>query len=169
MLIRQEDRALPRRIAPDICVYSTLARRDPISLAVASEGPPPLTIEVASPSTATHNDTNLLEPAAKPQLYERIGVAEYLVFDPTGESVGHPLWALRRGPNGFIPWLPEPDGRWHSSLGVSFAQQCPLLRVYDREGRLVPRTVEMDAQITGQEQRIAALEAELRRLRGDAR
>jgi Uma2 family endonuclease len=174
LLIRQEGRAAPRRIAPDICVYPSTPVPDPTSLAIAMHGPPTLAIEFASPGTALDNDVNLFDPGGKPQLYARIGVEEYLVFDPTGELLGHPIWAQHRGPEGIIPWLPEDDGRWHSTLGVSFAPQGPLLRVYDHDGRLVPLTTEFDAmlaerdrEVAERDRRLAVLEAELRRLRGE--
>ena len=173
LLIRQEGRVLPRRLAPDIIVYPSLAISDPTSIAVALHGPPTLAIEVASPGTALDSDVNLFEPGAKPQIYARIGVEEYLVFDPTDAVLGRPVWAQHRGPEGFVPWLPEPDGRWHSTLGVSFAPQGALLRVYDHGGRLVPLTTEFDAMLAARERDLAeqirrneALEAELRRLRG---
>jgi hypothetical protein len=77
------------------------------------------------------------------------------------------------------PWLPKEDGRRHSVLGVLFKPEEHLLRVYDHAGQLVPLSGEFDAMLTAerqqedeqaqraamQEQRIAALEAELRQLR----
>ena len=179
--ILQEGRNLPRRIAPDIMVYRSLALpNDPGSLAVALYGPPVLVIEVASPATALGNDVNLRDQRAKPQLYERIGVDEYLVYDPVGEMLGERIWARRRGPNGFVLWEPEGgthgsgSGRWHSALGISFAPQGMLLRVYDHDGRLVPLSMEFDAMLAERDRqnaekdrRLAELEAELRRLRGE--
>jgi len=182
LVILQEGRDQPRRIAPDIMVYRSLELpNDPGSVAVAMYGPPVLVIEVASPSTAIDNDINLLNPDAKPQLYARIGVDEYLVFDPTGALLGEPIWARRRGPTGFERWLPEADGRWHSSLGISFAPHGMFLRVYDHDGNLVPLSLEFDEMLVERERqlaeqarqnadkdrRLAELEAELRRLRGE--
>lgn len=174
LLISQEGRALPRRIAPDVCVYPSLAVAEPASVSVGLHGPPALAIEVASPSTAQDSDINLYEPSAKPQLYARIGIEEYLVFDPTGAILGTPVWAQRLGPTSSQPWQPEADGRWHSALGVSFAPQGALLRVYDHDGQLVPTSLEFDAMLNERErslaerdQRLAALEAEVRRLRGE--
>jgi Uma2 family endonuclease len=154
----------PRRIAPDIAVFPSLEVTNPASLAVARHGAPALVIEVASPSTGLHNDLNLLDPDGKPRLYERIGVEEYLVYDPTAEAVGVEVWAQRRGPSGFIPWEPEGDGRWHSALGVSFAPQGMRLRVYDHAGQLVPSSNEFDAMLAERDQELAALREQLRRL-----
>lgn len=167
LLIHQEGREQSRRIAPDLMVYPTLAIAEPITIAVALHGPPTLAIEIASPSTGMDNDVNLLRSDAKPQLYAGIGVEEYLVFDPTLEMLDAPIWAQHRGPDGFTPWLADADGRWHSTLGVSFAPQGALLRVYDHEGHLVPLSTEFDAMLTAQDQRLAELEVELRRLRGE--
>jgi Uma2 family endonuclease len=167
LLIRQEGRAASRRIAPDICVYPSLPVTNPTLLSIALHGPPTLALEVASPGTAQDSDVNLYEPGGKPQLYSQIGIEEYLVFDPTEEILGQAVWAQHRGPEGVIPWLPEDDGRWHSTLGVSFAPQGTLLRVYDHDGRLVPLTTEFDAMLAERDRRLAALEAELRRLRGE--
>lgn len=195
LLVPQAGRTIPRRLAPDVCVYRSLAVANPISIEVAQHGPPTLALEVASPGTAIGSDIKLFDPESKPQLYARIGIEEYLVFDPTGALVREAVWALRRGPDGFIPWEPEADGRWHSTLGVSFAPQGMLLRVYDHEGQLVPLSTEFDAMLTEREhaladqlrrsaeqdqrlaerdralaeqiRRNATLEAELRRLRGE--
>ena len=170
---------LPRRIAPDLFVYSSLAMTNPTSIPTTEHGPPTLVIEVASPGTALINDINIFDPIAKPRLYDRIGVAEYIAFDPTKELFGQPVWAQRRGPKGLATWFAEEDGHWRSTLGVSFKPEGHLLRVYDHEGQLVPISVEFDAmlteerrrkeeqarQVTLQEQRIAALEEELRQLR----
>jgi Uma2 family endonuclease len=174
LLLLQEGRVLPRQVAPDVVVYPTLAVEKPNSIAVGTHGPPALVIEVASPSTAADHDINLRDPAGKPRLYERIGVDEYLVFDPTEDILGTSIWALKRGPEGFVPWEPEADGRWHSNLGVSFAPQGARLRVYDHAGHLVPLSVELDELLTesnrvlaAERRRNAALEAEIRRLRGE--
>lgn len=131
------------------------------SLVLASDGPPALVIEVASPSTAVENDINLIAPNGKPAVYERIGVSEYLVFDPAGDILGVPVWARRAGTGGFAPWEPEANGRWMSqALGIAFEPQGMLLRVYDQDGRPVPSTDELA-------DRVEELEAELRRLRGE--
>jgi hypothetical protein len=182
LLILQSGRDLPRRIAPDIMLYPDLVLPyDPGAIAVTMYGPPALVIEVASPATAIDNDISLLASDAKPQLYARIGVDEYLVFDPTGALLGAPIWARRRGPTGFERWEPEADGRWHSALGISFAPHGMLLRVYDHDGNLVPISLEFDEMIVEQnrqlaeqarqnaekDRRLAELDAELRRLRGE--
>ena len=135
------------------------------------------------------SDVNLTAPTGKPRVYEAIGVAEYLVVDPGGDLLGTPVWARRAGPRGYEPWAPDAAGRWASAaLGIAFQPHGLLLRVYDQEGRLVPLTDELAAQrdalaaqrdqlaaqrdalaeqLEAERRRAAALEAELRRLRGE--
>ena len=75
---------------------------------------------------------------------------------PTGRS------PLLLAAGGYVLWEPDAAGRWASAaLGIAFRPQGLLLRIYDQDGRLVPTIDEQDA-------RIAALEEELRRLRGGA-
>ncbi|HEY8600992.1 MAG TPA: Uma2 family endonuclease [Thermomicrobiales bacterium] len=171
---RQGERP-PAQPAPDICVHPTLTRAPRTSLLVAVDGPPALIIEVTSPSTALKRDLNMNSGAGKPLLYEAIGVQEYLVFDPHGEYLGAQVWARRLGPQGYAPWQPTDDGRWHSqTLGISFAPQGFLLRVFDHDGALVPLHQELrdeNADLRDDNAalraRLAALEAELRHRRGE--
>jgi Uma2 family endonuclease len=178
---RQGDRP-PAQPAPDICVHPTLTRAPRTSLLVAIDGPPSLIIEVTSPSTALGRDLNVGSPTGKPLIYEAMGIAEYLVFDPLAEYLGQQIWARRLGPHGYLPWEPAANGRWVSeTLGIAFAPQGFLLRVYNRNGLLVPlygdlrsenldlhdRLAEERHQRAAERQRLAELEAELRRLRGE--
>ncbi|MDP9373430.1 MAG: Uma2 family endonuclease [Chloroflexota bacterium] len=170
---RQGNRA-PYMPYPDILVHPTLTSASRSSLVLAVDGPPALVIEVASPATAVEQDVNLTSPTGKPRVYETIGVSEYLVFDPAGDILGSQVWARRASPGGYVPWEPEADGRWVSTaLRIAFQPQGVLLRVYDQDGNLVPLTEELanlveerDRQLAAQARRLAALEAELRKLRG---
>jgi Uma2 family endonuclease len=190
VIVPREGRRASYMPSPDILVHPTLTNASRTSLVLATDGPPALVIEVASPSTVLSSDLNLTDARGKPGVYEAIGVAEYIVFDPTTELVREQVWARRRVAGAYAPWEPDKRGRWVSAAlgGIAFAPQGPLLRVYDQEGHLVPLTEEMadllgerERQLTAQEQQlsererqlsdrerqIAALEAELRRLRGD--
>jgi Uma2 family endonuclease len=159
--------------SPDIIVHmaATLTERQP-SLPINVYGPPALAIEICSPSTAFEHDIDTLNPQAKPSAYAKAGIPEYLVFDPTGDILPELIRAWRAGPSGdYEPWLPDPEtGRWHSALGISFAPQGVLLRVYDPNGNIVPDNDDMDdllterdAQLAARDARIAELEAALRR------
>lgn len=154
--------------APDILVHPTLTMAPRSSLVPSRDGPPALIVEVASPGTAEERDVNLTSPRGKPGVYEAIGVREYLVFDPTEESLGRPVWARRAGPRGFEPWPADANGRWVSAaLGIAFEPRGILLRVYDQAGGLVPLVGEVARELARREQEIAALREELRRLRSE--
>jgi Uma2 family endonuclease len=158
----------PYQPAPDILVHPTLATDWRDSLRLAVDGPLALIIEVASPVTAAERDVNLTAPDGKPRAHEAAGVAEYLVFDPAGDILGAQVWAHRAGSRGYEPWEPDTAGRWASAaLGISFEPQGVLLRVYDQSDRLVPTIDELDAGVAERDRRIAELEAEVRRLRGE--
>lgn len=159
--------------SPDIIVHPTLGSSGRASLDVAVDGPPALAIEVVSPATALGRDLNVTEPIGKPRLYATAGIREYLAFDPLAEFIREQVRAWMLGPRGIALWLPDANGRWVSAtLGVSFAVQGALLRVYDQDGRLVPIYREAmstltlrERQLTERDREIAALQAELRRLR----
>lgn len=161
--------------SPDILVHPTLGEGERTWLSLVDDGPPALIIEVASPSTAVDHDLNLMSPRGKPSVYERIGVLEYLVFDPIGQILPGQVRAWRRGARGYEPWEAEGDGRWHSgALGVSFAPQGLWLRLYDQNGQLVSTIREMHRERQrlsdanrAQADELARLRAELRRLRGE--
>lgn len=163
---RQGSRA-PYQPSPDNMVHPTLTSGSRSSLILAADGPPALVIEVASPATAVERDVDLTAPTGKPRVYETIGVGEYLVFDPAGTILGTQVWARRASPRGFVPWEPEAGGRWASAaLGIAFEPHGLLLRVYDQEGMLVPLIDELADLVEEQARRLAALEAEVRKLRG---
>jgi Uma2 family endonuclease len=160
----QQERYVP---SPDILVHPTLGSGSRSSLYLAADGPPSLIIEVASPSTAVEHDLNLTSPTGKPGAYEAIGVSEYLVFDPGGDILIPPVWGRRAGPDGFIHWEPDSDGRWVSTaLDIAFEPQGTLLRVYDQENKPVRFTQELADLVAEQQRQLAELEAEIRRLRG---
>ncbi len=168
IVVPREGNRPPYQPAPDLLVHPTLGGGSRSSLYLAADGPPALVIEVASPATAVESDVNLTSPNGKPRVYEAIGVAEYLVFDPTGDLLGTEIWARRAGPGGYEPWEPDDNGRWASTaLGIAFQPHGLLLRVYDQEGRLVPLTGELADLAEERERQLAALEEELRKLRGE--
>jgi hypothetical protein len=129
-------------------------------------GMPPFIVEVASASTVGY------DRGAKRNGYFLAGVEEYVVFDPTGEWISARVEAWRREAGGeVVRWQPE-DGRWRSRrVGVAFAIDGLLLRVYDEAGEPMPTFREQEQLRTRQQQeldararRIAELEARLRAL-----
>lgn len=171
----------PYQPSPDILVHATLGTPPEASLDLRVVGPPALAIEIASPSTAREHDLNTLDARAKPAAYAAAGIPEYLAYDPTGEIIPEVVRAWRADERGrYQPWLPDARGHWVSRLGISFAPVGVLLRVYDAAGQPVPSGGDLDDLLAEREHRIAAqnelivrereiaaLQAELRRLRGE--
>ena len=160
----------PYQPVPDLLVHTTVGPAPRQSLNIAQDGSPALVIEVASPATARERDLSDDPGRGKPHLYAAMGIPEYLVFDPLAEFIREQVRAWRLGPRGgYEPWLPDARGHWVSQElgGVSFAPQGFLLRVYDEFGELLPIVEELDDENQRLTARLAALEAELRRLRGE--
>ena len=155
--------------SPDVFVHPTAGTEPRTSFDAVAEGVPPLVLEVASPRTWDY------DVDVKEYLYHLAGVREYLVFDPTGELLGSAVRAWHQGPTGWETWRAGEDGRWHcATIGVSFRPEGTLLRVHDAEGAVMPILSELArerAALARQQEalarRIAELEAENRRLRGD--
>ncbi len=118
---------------PDVFVLAAPIDNSLAEVALTAVGPPLLVVEVGSGSTLT-NDLG-----DKRTAYEGAGVREYLVFDPTGETVTGGLRGWRRGAGGRFEEQPLVGGVWRSrELEVSFAVDGPFVRVRDRDGLLLP-------------------------------
>jgi hypothetical protein len=135
---------------------------------------PILTAEVLSLRSYQQQDLS-----NKPVLYRRLGVAEYLLIDTTGEFLNDRL--LLRRAVGADEWADEPDtgGGVTSALGFRVVIKGDgRIRVLDAAtGRPYPRPDEADAEAAARraaeearqaaEARVRELEAELARLKGD--
>lgn len=156
------------RPSPDLCVHTTVGDVRRTALDVAREGPPALVVEFASPSTDEKHDLDTTNPRAKPAVYALAGIAEYLVYDPTSLFVPERVRAWHLGSTGrYVPWPVGPDGRYHSTLGLSLTPEPPILRFYDPQGHPLPTNRELGRERDAQARRIADLEAQLRHLRGE--
>lgn len=143
---------------------------------------PDFVLEIGSPSTADND----LGP--KRDLYARLGALEYWRYDPTGgDYYGEPLVGeyLVEGEYRRFELVDDPDGlpRSHSPLlNLDLRWEEGRLRFYDpATGRWLENNVEslaraeaehdarMDAEARAEtaEARMAEMEAELRRLRGE--
>ena len=155
---------------PDVLVHATAGPRRRERLDAREEGLPALLIEVASPST-WRRDVGVARRNKRDE-YLALGVAEYLVFDPTGDLLPQrcQAWRLQEGREEL--WLPDAEGRYHSALGVAFAPEGLFLRAYDPAGvplRLDHEIGALERRSADLEQEIAVLRAELDRLRGEDR
>ncbi len=129
---------------------------------------PDFVLEIGSSSTWRQ------DMGPKRDLYARLGVGEYWKFDPSGgEHYGEPLVGetLVGGEYRRMEIVRESDGRvWvHSpTLNLELHWVDGRLRFYDPEGcRWLQNMGEADAARESAEARVAELEAELRRLRGE--
>ncbi len=114
----------------------------------------------------------------KPWLYGQMGAREYFAYDPNDPPVWRTSQRQRLGRRllgwrydaGGRPVALEPDAQgrlWSAALESWLVPDEDLLRLYDAAGalRLTPDEHAMRARLEA-EQRVAALEAELCRLRG---
>ena len=132
--------------------------------------PPDFVLEVASPSTASHDYTD------KRQAYERYGIREYWRLDPTdGELYGVALAGDRLVDGEYRPVTVErlDDGSWwgySEVLGLYLCWEDGRLRFYDPETGSYLRSHQEEVARADQEAegRLAA-EAEVRRLRDQLR
>jgi Uma2 family endonuclease len=145
-------------VSPDVMVVRP-PERLPRNLKSYRLGPkrpaPVLTMEVLSLRSYQQQDLS-----NKPVLYRRLGVAEYLLIDTTGELLAERL--LIRRATGHDDWVEcrDPDGGISSDLGFRVViEPDGELRVLDAAtGHRYPRPDEAD-------HRIRELEAELARLK----
>ena len=128
---------------------------------------PDFVLEIGSPST-WRNDLG-----DKRDLYANLGVGEYWMFDPSGGD--HYGFALRGerlvdGEYRILEMREDADGGvWgHSpTLSLEFHWEDGSLRLYDPVGeRWLQTSSELEAARVNAESRVAELEVELRRLRG---
>ena len=187
-LPNREDARIPDLLVAFECDLELLKEQRGYSIR-GQGGPPAFVLEVASPSTG-HEDYT-----AKRLIYERYGIAEYWRFDPSGGEIYDAALAGDRlmDDGSYLPVEVERlgEGIWQGyseALDLRVCWEHGLLRFHDpktqsylssheeereraeaeRVGRLEERA-RAEAERTGRleaESRIAELEAELRRLRG---
>jgi len=151
---------------------------------------PTVVFEVSSGST--WKTDIVVGEASKPWLYDQMGVQEYVAYDPNDPPVWRTSQRQRLGRRllgwrydaGGLPVALEPDAQgrlWSAALGSWLVPDEDLLRLYDATGvvRLTPdEAAAVQAAVAAaqaqserrarlqSEQRVTALEAEPRRLRG---
>ncbi|HEX3526148.1 MAG TPA: Uma2 family endonuclease [Thermoanaerobaculia bacterium] len=88
-------------VAPDVLLAQGVEKRDRDTYLLWEEKPPALIFEITSRSTRDEDTGH------KKDLYEQLGVAELVLFDPYGEYLNHGSRAI--GSIGAsISHLPEP-------------------------------------------------------------
>jgi Uma2 family endonuclease len=123
---------------------------------VAERAEPVLVVEITSPATA-RNDR-----VTKRLAYGQVGVGCYVLIDTVGRRRRAAPELTVYGPGGIETLRPDARGWvWLAVVGVWIGIADGRPRCYDPAGQPIPDYVE-------QASRIAALEAELRRLRGES-
>lgn len=153
-------------VLPDVFVYRRPIALERASVALGTDGPPALIVEVASEATY-RSDLDLVR--GKGAAYARAGVLEYLVLDPTGEWLTEPVRAWRLERCAYRTWLPDAAGRWQSrQLAVAIALEGAAVVVHTpdgrrqlREGEITQAVVRLEQQIAKRDELIAGQDEEI--------
>lgn len=143
-------------VSPDVFVVRGVANRQRRVYKLWEEQvPPTVVIEISSRST------RLEDQGTKRALYAMLGVAEYFLFDPLGEYLKPAFQGYRLAGGEYLRMAPAADGALISeALGLRLRPEPGRLGLFDlATGERLLRPAEMA------EARVAALEAELARLR----
>ncbi len=119
---------------PDVMVVRDVGRHRRISFRVWEEGTLPCVVfEIASDSTWRE------DVGPKRELYARLGIAEYFLFDPRGRLINPRLQGFRLENGLSVPLTPGPDGSLESvELGLRLLPERRMLRLINaRTGRRV--------------------------------
>lgn len=153
-----------KRRDPDILVAKgVVGSHNRLSYRLWEEGVLPCTLfEVASKKT-WRTDLNV-----KPDLYARIGIPEYFIFDPQGIFVKPRLRGFRSENGQAVELTPTADGSLRSEqLGLRLQTEAEMLRLIDaRTGRRVLTAAEREEKQRRRADKLAE-EAENERRRAD--
>jgi Uma2 family endonuclease len=112
---------------PDVLVAKGVGNHKRLSFRIWEENAvPQVILEVSSPSTWRK------DIGPKRALYERLGVAEYFLFDPQGIFLDPRLRGFRLEQGVYIPLKPSADGSLTSDeLGLRLTVEEAMLRLRD--------------------------------------
>jgi Uma2 family endonuclease len=151
-------------VSPDVALARGVEKWDRPLYKLWEEGhPPDFVIEVTSSSTRRE------DLSTKKDLYERLGVSEYYLFDPTREYLDPCLQGYRLEQGRYVRLAQEPDGSLLSRItDLCLRPEGPNLRLVDaRTGEKLPWIAEEAAARRRLEEELAQLRAELERKRTD--
>ena len=145
-------------VAPDVFVVFGAVKRDRPSYKLWEEPKAPdFVLEITSKSTRSEDQES------KPQTYARLGVREYVQYDPTGDYLKPPLQGLRlvAGTYEPLPITERPEG------GCAL-QCCARVRTALEDGQLHFYTAETGQKLlTHREAEQGRLQAEQARLQAE--
>ena len=147
----------PRRVvAPDVFVVKGIPGGRRRIYKLWEEGQPPdVVFEVTSPSTRSE------DLRTKHELYARLGVAEYFLFDPLDEYLRPPFQGYRLEQDRYVALRPAADDSlWSTVLGLELHVRGERLRFFDPEDqRWLPLPEEQQAARQEAEARATVAEA----------
>ena len=153
----------PRRsVAPDGFMVRGVSNHYRRTYKLWEEGVPP-TVVLQFTSRSTQRD----DITSKPELYARLGVQEFFLFDPLMEYLEPSLQGYRLAGEHYEPIVTTVDGGLQSEmLGLTLYRSGSRLRFVDtRTGEPLLWADEVAEARRQAEAQIAALQAELARLR----
>lgn len=157
--------------SPDISVIRGVRDKesDRFSFDTAAEGVLPcLIVEVVSPLSSRIRETDLKDKA---DLYRRVGIPEYLIFDSQLRDRRLRLLGYRLGPAGYQPVQPDGEGRLLSETTGLWFRVSPdgnHAQVFEHpSGRLLPAPEEAYRLGRAAEEKARAVEEENARLRAE--
>jgi Uma2 family endonuclease len=145
----------PRKyVVPDAFVAKGITPRRRRVYKIWIEGKAPDVVIETTSRQSRRKDT-----IDKPQLYARLGVKEYFLFDPDQEYLDPPLQGYRLVGGIFVPLEADPTSRLNSQeLALNLCVQDGHVQFYRQD---------TGERLLAPAERAAALEAELARLRGE--
>ena len=149
-------------VAPDVFVVHGVRNQPRRSYKLWEEGVVPAVVfELTSRSTRRE------DLRTKYDLYARLGVTEYFLFDPLGEYLRPPCRGYRLQQGRYRPLAAGEDGAlWSVALGLALHGRGEQLRLYDpARQRWLPTPQEEAASRRAAEERALVAEAEVARLR----
>jgi Uma2 family endonuclease len=151
-------------VSPDVVLVRGIEKWDRPLYKLWEEGrPPDFVIEVTS------NSTRREDLSRKKDLYERLGVSEYFLFDPTGDYLNPRLQGYRLEQGRYIRLAQEPDGSLLSRItDLRLRPEGLNLRLIDAPtGEKLLWIAEEAAERRHLQKELANLRAELERQRTD--
>lgn len=161
LLIYYQQGDSKKRVAPDVFVVKDCEQRPRRVFKIWEEGRgPAFAMEVTSKKTRRQD----LGP--KKELYARLGIAEYFLYDPLGEWLEPALQGFRLVNGIYVPLnLDENGGLVSEQLGITFRLDAGQLLLFSSAtGERLKRDAE---RVQDAEARVARLEAQLALLRGE--
>jgi Uma2 family endonuclease len=144
-------------LAPDVLLARGVTKWDRPNYLLWEETPPALVVEVTSRKTRGE------DRGKKKEVYERIGVEEYVLFDPYGDWLRPRLQGFWLEGGRYQPIVPAEDGTLASrTTGLILRPEGERLRLFDpAAGKPLLWTDELEGARAEAEAALAGVEAEL--------